>query len=122
MKKIDWLIHHVFNEIPRQYIINNHTHGMEKYNHMDFQMVLDITPKNVMYLLNTMGLRVQEGETFKAGDMVTGLYEDCSVRLDEFQETGRTVLRLIFPDGNNRFPEDPLCKAPYKYQLLKFSE
>lgn len=48
--------------------------------------------------------------------MVEGLFLDCDVRIDLFKETGRDVLRLIIPDGDNRFPEEPFCKAPYKFQ------
>ena len=73
-------------------------------------------------LLNTIALRVQAGESFQAGDMIKGLYEDCDIRLDLFRETGRDILRLIIPDKHNRFPENPLCEAPYKYQTLRLFE
>ena len=65
-----------------------------------------------------MGMRVQSGETFHDGDMVSGIYEDCDVRLKKVRETGRDVLRLIIPDKYNRFPEDTHCMEPYKYQEL----
>ena len=46
------------------------------------------------------------------------IFEDCPVRLDSFQETGREVLRVIIPDSQNRFPEDPNCDYPYSFQLV----
>ena len=51
--------------------------------------------------------------------MISGIYEDCKVRLDEFEETGRKVLRVVIPDKYNRFPEDECCMDTYRIQLLK---
>ena len=126
-KPIDWIIHMVANGIPCaecgkvedsciEYACNAHTHGMQKYSHMDFQMVLHTSQEDMSYILNTLGMRVQNGERFKPGDMVSGIFLDCDVRLDAFQECDRTVLRVIIPDGKNRFPEDPNCDYPYSFQ------
>ena len=90
--------------------------------HMDFQMVLRCSIKEIGRILNTLGARVRGGERFSAGDMVTGIYEDCSVRLDEYEECGRKVLRVIIPDKHNRFPEDPDCMVPYTLQRLKMDD
>lgn len=129
MAKIDWIIHIVANGVVcsdcgkvencfPEYICNAHTHGMAKYGHPDFQLVLHMPQEEMGYVLNTMGLRVQAGERFKAGDLVEGIFLDCPVRLDEFQECDRTVLRVVIPDGKNRFPEDPDCEYPYSMQTL----
>lgn len=127
-KKVDWIIHLVANGacdgcgktemgfLP--YLCNAHTHGMEKYGHMDFQMVLRTSDREIARILNTLGLRVQAGEQFRAGDFVSGIYEDCDIRLDAFEETGRQVLRVIIPDKYNVFPEAEHCMAPYNLQLL----
>jgi len=122
MKKMDWVIHFIIDQYGPGGTVDNHTHGMEKYNHLDFQVVLNYKKEEVGRLLNTMGHRVQNGERFKAGDMVKGLYLDCDVRLDLFWANGRSVLRLIVPDPDNIFPEDPRCQAPYKYQTEKMFE
>ncbi len=122
MKKVDWVIHYVFDQSGPGNTCNAHTHGMENYSHPDFQLVLPYAKEHIMYLLNTLGMRVQAGETFAAGDMVKGLYEDCDIRLDLVWETGRQVLRLIIPDKHNRFPEDPLCDERYKPQILPMFE
>ena len=128
-QKIDWIIELVGNctcdvcgcaetrFLP--YMCNAHTHGMERYGHLDFQMVLALPLEEIMRILNTLGLRVQSGERFSPGDMVSGIYEDCDVRLDEYEENGRRVLRVIIPDADNIFPEDASCKAPYCLQLMK---
>lgn len=92
---------------------------MDKYGHMDFQIVLALSPEEVCRILNTLGQRVQAGERFRAGDYVSGIYLDCDIRLDEYEETGRQVLRIVIPDRNNRYPEHPACMPPYPLQLLK---
>ena len=129
MSKIDWIIHCCANGVCDEcgtvetgYIpktCNAHTHGMAKYHHMDFQMVLFLPLEEIARILNTLGLRVQAGERFRNGDMVSGIYEDCDIRLDEYEETGRTVLRVIIPDKYNVFPDDEHCMPVYRLQLLK---
>lgn len=120
---MDWIIHYIIDQPgPFPYLCNAHTHGMENYEHLDFQMVLNLPPEHIAYLLNTLGKRVQNGEVFHDGDMVSGIYEDCEICLKKFRETGRDVLRLIIPDKYNRFPEDEKCMAPYKYQELSMFE
>ena len=127
--KIDWDIHVVTHSVAcekcgkvengfLEYACNAHTHGMAKYGHMDFQLVLHLPPYEIARILNTLGLRVQAGERFKAGDMVSGIYEDCQIRLDEFEETGRKVLRVIIPDKDNIFPDDERCMEHYKLQMI----
>ena len=129
MKQIDWTIHLVTNcecdecgnsensFLPN--VCNAHTHGMEKYEHQDFQLVLRLPPNEIGRILNTFGLRVQAGEKFKNGDLVSGIYEDCNVKLQEFEETGRKVLRVMIPDANNIFPEKNECNEVYRMQLLE---
>ena len=74
-RKVDWVIHAVVNGLPCHLCgktptrllpncCNAHTHGMEKYDHMDFQLVLNFPPHEIARILNTLGLRVQDGEQF----------------------------------------------------------
>lgn len=132
-KKINWDIHLVTNGVEcdkcgrieegfREFTCNAHTHGMANYGHMDFQLVLKLPTREICRILNTLGHRVQAGERFKAGDMVSGIYEDCQIRLDEFEETGRKVLRVMIPDKYNIFPDDERCMDVYKLQMLTTSE
>lgn len=129
MRKIDWIIHAMANGVycsknnkaENSFIdgaCNFHTHGMEKYGHLDFQVVLELDPNDIAFILNTLGMRVQSGEKFNAGDLVYGIFADCPIRLDEFEETGRTVLRVIIPDEKNVFPDDEKCNADFKIQLF----
>ena len=41
------------------------------------------------------------------------------MRFDEFEETGRKVMRVIIPDAENRFPEDEDCMEVYRLQRLE---
>ena len=77
------------------------------------RQVLNCSDQEIGRILNTLGLRVQAGERFHNGDLVEGIFLDCPVRLQEFDEGGRTVLRVVIPDGKNRFPEDTNCEYPY---------
>lgn len=67
---IDWIIHLVANgacdECGKEekgflpYTCNAHTHGMEKYGHPDFQVILSLPPREIGRILNTLGLTVRE--------------------------------------------------------------
>lgn len=128
-QEINWVIHYVANGAKCedcgkeengfiQFACNAHTHGMEQYNHPDFQVVLNLGMEEVGRILNTMGIRVQSGEKFSAGNFVSGIYEDCDIRLDEVEECGRKVLRVVIPDAKNRFPENKECQYPYIIQTM----
>ena len=130
---VDWIIHYVANGAACQkcekkentflhYICNAHTHGLNKYNHPEFQLVLDMGMEEGMRILNTLGLRVKAGERFKAGDLVKGIYVDCDVRLEEFNDVNKKVLRVIIPDKNNYFPEDERCIDVYLLQLSELKD
>lgn len=133
MQKVDWIIHMCQNGVQCEccgkkengyilYMCNAHTHGMEKYNHPDFQMVLNLPDQEIGRILNTFGLMVQCGRRFHNGEYVLGIYEDCSVRLMEFTECNRKVLRVVIPDKHNHYPESPVCEAPYSFQHLETDE
>lgn len=121
MKKIDWMIHYVVDEAECPYLVNAHTHGMEKYNHQDFQFVLNEGMENVGWILNTLGLRVQNGERFNNGQTIKNFSNGYDGRFQEFYETGRKVLRFIIPDKYGRFPEDDECSFVLSLQIRELS-
>lgn len=129
MNKYPWIIHIIANGIPcsdcgnvhndfPDYICNVHTHGMVQYGHPEFQMVLHISLPMIGYILNELGCRVRDGQHFSAGERVSGIIRDYDLRLDEFEENGRKVLRVILPDAAAHFPEDPGCEYPYSMQII----
>ena len=126
--KIDWIIHFVANGVAcdccnkvensfPKFMCNAHTHGMGKYNHLDFQIVLHLAPEIIGTLLNDLGTRVQNGEKFVTGDVWSDILVGYDVKFVEVYETDRTVLRVLLPDKNNRFPGDEGCEYPYNQQL-----
>lgn len=98
---------------------NAHTHGMDKYNHLDFQVVLPLSTNVIYGILARLCKRVQAGDRFQSGDYVSHIVEGGQIRLDEFEESGRKVLRAIIPDENGAFPESPMCSDAVRLQLLK---
>ena len=69
-----------------------HTHGMDKYGHQEFQIVLMIGAELICYILNALGLRVQAGESFKDGDSVGEIIKDYDVRIKEVEVDGKKLL------------------------------
>lgn len=86
---------------------------------MEFQLVLNLPPQEIGYILNSLGQQVQAGKVFHAGDFVPDIYKDCSLRLDEYEIEGKKVLRVIIPDEHQRFPEDKNCSSIFMLQCLK---
>lgn len=111
---------YIFDMIPGA--ANFYTHGLEQYDHPDFQLVLDYELETAADILNALGERVRNGEKFNAGDYVKGIFEDCDVRLDVFEESGRDVLRVIVPDSNNIFPDEEGCSSSFCHQMLPTEE
>lgn len=130
-KKVDWIWHYVANGVQCEecgkvenafppFICDAHTHGMNKYGHLEFQVVVNYGPEEIGRLLNEMGRRVQNGERFKDGDIVEGLYLDCNIVLREIPDSNdQPVLRLIIPDKENRMPQD--SSPPHSLQVLATS-
>ena len=133
MKQIDWIIHLVANGVAcadcgktedgfLPYMCDAHTHGLDKYGHLEFQCVLNIGQSMIMYILNSLGLRVQSGEKFKSGDSVSEIIKDYDIRLKEVESDGKKLLRVILPDANNKFPDDEGCEPIYSLQGLPIEE
>ena len=128
MKKVDWIWHYVSNNAVCQecgtredgfpeYICDAHTHGMNKYGHLEFQVVVDYGPKEIGRLLNEMGFKVQSGQRFKDGDQIEGLYLDCNIYLREVTDAHeRPILRMVIPDKYNRLPEE--SERPHSLQMF----
>ncbi len=133
MQKIDWVMHLVKNgvrcaecsDVENGFLpmmCNAHTHGMDKYEHKDFQIVLDIQPDLIMYILNTLGLMVQSGRKFQHGELVEDVAEGYALKLVEVEETERQFLRVLIPDVNHKFPGEEGCEEAYGMQALSTEE
>ena len=117
MKKADWIWHYVSNNAVCQecgetehglpeYICDAHTHGMNKYGHLEFQVVVDYGPREIGRLLNEMGFKVQNGERFKDGDEIEGLYFDCNIYLRQVTDAHERPI-LLFPISITDCPRSP---------------
>lgn len=101
---------------------NATTDGMFRYKHPEFQLVLQLEYKLLLYTLNTLGLMVKAGRKFQDGDLVDELFEGYQVKLKGIEDGGKQVLRVIIPDPDHRFPDDPLCQLEYSYQALPIED
>ena len=90
---------------------------MNKYGHLEFQVVVDYGPQEIGRLLNEMGFKVQSGQRFKDGDPIEGLYLDCNIYLREVTDAHeRPILRMVIPDKYNRLPEE--SERPHSLQMF----
>lgn len=112
-KKPDWIIHYVNPE--KTGMADCHTHGLDKYGHMELQIVLPIPPSSAAAIMNGLGCRVRDGEKFLDGQEVTdALMNEEPIRF--LEKDG--LLRLIFRDPDGNWPEDEDCQYPYDFQDL----
>ena len=133
-KKIDWLITLTCNGVQceecgktESRFISGYcdaqTVGMYKYNHPEFQLVLNMDHKMILHILNSLGLKVQSGRTFKDGDIVDDLFIGYNAKIKEFSEDDdQKILRVLIPDTNHKFPEDEGCQQEYAYQALPIDD
>jgi len=104
-------------------VVNAHTHGFEEVlGHLDFQIVgTSADRRYVQHFFNDVYNRIKKGTRFEEGDVIPDLIEDNhgvdhDVHIEKHQECGRDVLRLIFPDPQWRYPDDPQCASGYSLQ------
>ena len=96
-----------------------HTHGLaEGFNHPDLEIRLDVNPQKRHELLTVLAEAVKMGRQFKPGDEDTTLFS-VPVRFISREESGRMVVRAIFPDPQGRFPDDPSCPPEWAAQLIQ---
>ena len=94
-----------------------HTIGMERYDHPDFQLVLNCDMGTACTILNTLGDYVRAGRRFNSEECVSDIF-NCDVHIKTFKHNGRNVLRVIIPDGNFINPDEEGCDPGFCFQLL----
>ena len=125
MAEVTWKIHDVldtekiYEEKDNKkypYMGNFHTHGLNEYNNQkELCIVLALEKEKAAGLLNSMGIRVANGETvFTEGTRTDILKNEMKVQLLSFDND--PTLYVILPDSNGKLPDDKDCKEPYKYQ------
>ena len=119
----DWMIHYVAPTADRSkspvyyyepYFANIHTHGLDKYNHRELCISINIGQETAKELLNSLGMRIVHGDVFTEGIRTDILTNDYDVQFITFDND--PTLYMILPDVNNKLPMDSDCEEPYCYQ------
>lgn len=94
-------IHLVFDDSSSPTGINIHTHGLEeKFQHLDFQIVVPLDNKVAHSILTTLVENIKSGVIYASGDYASRIIRNYKLKFLHAIENGRTVLRVIFPDIN----------------------
>lgn len=97
-------------------MINAHTHGLEKWDHLDLQIVCPLAEETVGGTFRNIIERIKEGERYKHEDILEGILGGgYLIKLVEAVESGRLVLRAIIPDEEGHFDKEDL-KEPWIHQ------
>lgn len=118
--KIDWIIHGVIPEDgDMEYTVDYHTHGLKEYhNHTELMVVLGLPFEVVGSLINSLGLRICDGERFDEERIYTNIIaNNLPVRLVKERMGTGDVMVLILPDANGNLPGDDNCEEPYSKQM-----
>jgi hypothetical protein len=104
LEKYGWYVHYVFSEK----MVNVHTHGLEKYHHLDFQVVLPLQQNTVHGILTTLVSRVKRGESFRHNQFVEEVISNFPVKLVKAYDADRLLLRVIFPDPHGKLEQSEM--------------
>lgn len=90
-----------------------------RYRHpYEFQIVIDAPMAQIADILGEFGYRVCAGYQFEPDDVLDDiLVDDSPFRLDLHMDLQfRPVLRIVFQDGQGRWPEHDKCSYGYALQ------
>lgn len=112
MEEYGWIIHFILSD-DKNSLPNIHTHGfVEKFNHPDVQICFNISPRTASSILNYIAEVLATGEKFETGKRYPKVINNYYVVFADAVESGRHVLRVIFPDANGKFNST----KPYSHQ------
>ncbi|PSR24712.1 MAG: hypothetical protein C7B43_18330 [Sulfobacillus benefaciens] len=96
-----------------------HTHGLwERFHHLDLEIRLPVSPEKRYALLAPVADAVTNGQRFAAGDEDYTLFS-VPIRFIARDESARQVLRVVFPDPQGYFPDNPHCPPVWAEQVLQ---
>ena len=114
LKKYGWVIDMVMGE-------DSHTHGLvENMEHTDLQIILNLQPELIQYLMSEVVSRIKKGAKFKSKERLAGILADPKMEI-EFLEVmdvcrERKLLRIIIPDPQGNLDPKTMDEA-YKVQF-----
>lgn len=119
IKQYGWMAHYVPDEeLP----MNIHTHGLkENFNHTDIQIVMRFRPEVAQTLLHLIVREIEAGKKYETGQLYDDLF-NMPFEFKKAMECDRLVLRMIIPDPNGFFPNDPNVEEEYKKQYMNILE
>lgn len=88
---------------------NVHTHGLEQFGHLDFQIVIpmDTNGRMAHRIFRNLVDRVKNGQKFEPGKCYSDIINNYDVSFIRTTENGRSILRVILPDQEgNLIKED----------------
>lgn len=117
MEKPTWMIHYVLptehdEEAAFDFYANIHTHGLNEYGHRELCIPLNLGAETAVGLLNSLGMRIANGEKFNEGIHDDILAGDYKVKVMSF--LGDPTLYLILPDAKNNIGDE--ADTPYCLQ------
>lgn len=118
LKKFGWYMDVILAEEYDDIHANYHTHGIkENFQHLDFQIVLDIDPEIANDIFFTLVDEVKKGTRYEEGKIYTGIITDLNIAFKQYKEMNRDVLRVLLPDEDGKLPIESECDNYYKHQL-----
>lgn len=113
-----WNAHFVVDDHDCPFGVNYHTHSLpESFAHLDLQIVIPLRPATAHRIARKIVALIKQGRRFKPGDMIFNVVPDFPITCVKAVESGRTVLRLVFPDENGVFARSKMS-APFARQYL----
>ena len=110
-----FIIHYVFGyDFP---LANCHTHGLlENYGHLELQIVLAVPKEAIHGILWNLVDKIKQGKKFKDGDLIEDIIENLPLKAMEVRKPNESLLRILLPDPNGKFPDDKNCDPYYAKQ------
>lgn len=127
-KHVDWIIHYVNNNfcdccgvqeqspISFPAFANIHTHGLDRYNHKELCIPLELDSDIACQILNQCGLKIKYDNMKYVQGKQEGVIQGFPVLFYELPNSN--TLYMILPDPNGKFPDDEGCEFPYNKQLI----
>lgn len=98
LKRHGWYAHFIPDDKSFPYMINIHTHGMSRYDHLDLQICFPMIEAEAYWVLTNIASRIRMGKKFTPGILYPDIIPFMNVEFAEAKEDGRVVLRVIIPD------------------------
>ena len=100
-----------------------HTHGLAELGLTELQLTIAIPIETAVYIINSIGRLILEGNTYKEGDRLFGLFQNPEMPVGFMNATDafkQNVLRIILPDELGNVSQDTAegiygdqCENPY---------